>query len=87
MCNAAYLPGFSPLQDRAGSFTMRTAAEADCAKTTGESMAGGTHQSGETMGTDFEEHLKTYHAFLRLLVYTGAATLATLLLLYFLLAR
>ena len=50
-------------------------------------MSGGAHQGGETMNADYEEHLKTYHAFIRFLIIVGAGTAATLLLLYFLLAR
>jgi len=49
-------------------------------------MAGGIQQS-ETMNADFEEHLKTYHAFIRFLVICGASTAVVLLLMYFFLAR
>ncbi|HXY58205.1 MAG TPA: aa3-type cytochrome c oxidase subunit IV [Methylocystis sp.] len=49
-------------------------------------MAGIIEQS-ETMSGDFEEHLKTYHAFIRFLVILGASTAVTLLLMYFFLAR
>lgn len=53
----------------------------------GDAMAGGMQQSSETMNADFEEHLKTYHAFLRFLLICGVSTAATLLALYFFLAR
>ncbi len=36
---------------------------------------------------DFEEHLKTYKAFLRFLTISGVVTAASLLLLYFFVAR
>jgi Bacterial aa3 type cytochrome c oxidase subunit IV len=49
-------------------------------------MAGGIQQS-ETMNADFEEHLKTYHAFIRFLVICGASSAVVLLLMYFFLAR
>ena len=39
------------------------------------------------VGGDFGEHLKTYKGFLNLLVYSAAGAVATLLLLYFFLAR
>jgi hypothetical protein len=51
-----------------------------------EPMAGGLQES-ETMAADFEEHLKTYHAFIRFLIICGASTAITLILMYFFLAR
>lgn len=53
----------------------------------GDEMAGRMQHSSETMDADFEEHLKTYHAFLRFLVICGVSTAVTLLLMYFFLAR
>jgi hypothetical protein len=53
----------------------------------GDQMAGGMQHSSETMNADYEDHLKTYHAFLRFLVICGASTAVTLLLMYFFLAR
>ena len=49
-------------------------------------MAGHIQQS-EIMSGDFEEHLKTYHAFIRFLVIIGVSTAVVLLLMYFFLAR
>jgi hypothetical protein len=38
-------------------------------------------------GGDYGDHLKTYKAFLNLLIYASGATVLTLILLYFFLAR
>jgi hypothetical protein len=53
----------------------------------GEEMSGGIQQHDQTMSSDFEEHLKTYHAFLRFLLVCGVSSAVVLLLMYFFLAR
>lgn len=45
------------------------------------------NESFHEMDGDFEEHLKTYKAFLRFLTICGGASAVTLLLMYFFLAR
>ncbi len=57
-------------------------------KATGDvAMAGQENQGYGNADGDFGEHLKTYKAFLNLVLYTTVATAATLALLYFFLAR
>ncbi len=41
----------------------------------------------EPMSADYEERLKTYHAFIKFLAICGVSTIVTLLLMYFFLAR
>jgi hypothetical protein len=50
-------------------------------------MSGQLDHGYENAGGDFGEHLKTYKAFLNLVTYATGATVATLALLYFFLAR
>ena len=57
-------------------------------KATGDgAMAGQSDHGYGNADGDFGEHLKTYKAFLNLVIYTTVATVATLALLYFFLAR
>jgi hypothetical protein len=50
-------------------------------------MSGQLDHGYENAGGDFADHLKTYKGFLNLLIYAAGASVATLILLYFFLAR